>query len=161
MSIVIGAAMIGVSWLSGIRPGIGTVFNMLLVGTWFDVFAALLPQMTDLLTGIPMLLLGVLVLGWASGVYIKAGLGAGPRDSFMLAIMRRTGWRVGVARGVIEGTVFALGVLMDRSQVGIGTIAFTFAIGPVVEWAFRVLRVAPQGKPTVDSRQVAVNAQET
>lgn len=153
MSIAIGAAMIGVSWWAGIRPGIGTVCNMLLVGVWFDVFAALLPQVSDLRIGVPMMLAGVLVLGWASGVYIKAGLGAGPRDSFMLAIVRRTGWRVGVARGVIEGTVFALGVLMDRSQVGIGTVAFTFAIGPVVEWAFRVLRVAPNGQQRAASSE--------
>ncbi len=145
MSIAIGAVMIAVSWFAGIRPGLGTICNMLLVGAWTDVFNARIPQMTTLLTGLPMMALGVFVLGWASGIYIKAGLGAGPRDAFMLAVVRRTGWRVGVARGVIEGTVFVLGFLLGRSQVGIGTLAFTFAIGPVVEWAFRVLRVPPGG----------------
>jgi len=149
MSIVIGAVMIAVSWFAGIRPGLGTVCNMLLVGAWTDVFNNHIPQMTTFLTGLPMMALGVFVLGWASGIYIKAGLGAGPRDSFMLAVVRRTGWRVGVARAVIEGTVFVLGFLLDRSQVGIGTLAFTFAIGPVVEWAFRTLRIPPGGvEPT-------------
>jgi len=145
MGVVIGAVMIVVSLGAGVRPGIGTICNMLLVGLWTDVFNTHIPRATTWLVGLPMMALGVFVLGWASGIYIKAGLGAGPRDSFMLAVTRRTGWRIGVARAVIEGTVFVLGFVLDRSQVGLGTIAFTFAIGPVVEWAFRVLRVPPGG----------------
>lgn len=147
MSIAVGGVMILVAWWAGIPPALATVCNMVFVGLWFDFFAALVPVADRFVVALPMLIGGVVLIGWASGIYIKAGLGAGPRDSFMLAVVRKTGWNVGVARLAIEGTVFALGVAMDRSQVGIGTLAFTFGIGPMLAWSFRVLRVPPGGRP--------------
>lgn len=61
----------------------------------------------------------------------------------MLAVMRWTGWRVRTARGAIEITVFAIGVLLNRSHVGIGTVLLTFGIGPVVDYALHLFRVLP------------------
>jgi uncharacterized membrane protein YczE len=146
MSIAVGGIMILVAWATGVPPAIATVCNMIFTGLWFDFFAARIPRADHFAVALPMLVAGVVLLGWSSGIYIKAGLGAGPRDSFMLAVVRRTGLNVGVARIVIEGTVFTLGILMDRSQVGIGTLAFTFGIGPMLAWSFRVLRIPPTGK---------------
>jgi uncharacterized protein len=146
VTILVGFAMLLVSWLSGVTPGYGTVCNMVVVGIWLDFFSARLPQPQRLPLALLMLAAGVVLLGWASAIYLKAGLGAGPRDSFMLAVMRWTHWRVGLARGVIEGSVFVVGGLLDHSQIGIGTLAFTFGIGPVLEWAFRVLKVRPAAK---------------
>lgn len=146
MSIAVGAIMIVVAWRAGISPAIATLCNMVFVGLWFDFFAARMPQADRFAVALPMLIAGVVLIGWASGIYIKAGLGAGPRDSFMLAVVRKTGWNVGIARVAIEGTVFALGIAMDRSQVGIGTLAFTFGIGPMLAWSFRVLRIPPGGR---------------
>jgi uncharacterized protein len=146
MSIAVGGIMILVAWRAGISPAIATVCNMVFVGLWFDFFAARIPVADRFVVALPMLIGGVVLIGWASGIYIKAGLGAGPRDSFMLAVVRKTGWNVGVARLLIEGTVFVLGVSMDRSQVGIGTLAFTFGIGPMLAWSFRVLRIPPGGR---------------
>lgn len=148
MSIAVGGLMIFVAWRAGIRPALATVCNMVFVGLWFDFFAARVPKADRLAVALPMLIGGVVLLGWSSGIYIKAGLGAGPRDSFMLAVVRKTGWRVGVARAVIEATVFLLGITMDRSQIGIGTLAFTFGMGPMLEWSFRVLRIPPGGRAT-------------
>jgi uncharacterized membrane protein YczE len=145
MSIAIGGIMILVAWWAGVAPALATVCNMVFTGLWFDFFAARIPKADHFAVALPLLLAGVVLLGWASGIYIKAGLGAGPRDSFMLAVVRRTRLNVGVARIIIEGTVFTLGILMDRSQVGIGTLAFTFGIGPMLAWSFRVLRVPPGG----------------
>jgi uncharacterized protein len=146
VTILVGFAMLLVSWLSGVTPGFGTVCNMVFVGIWLDFFSARLPQPKQLPLALLMLVAGVVLLGWSSAIYLKAGLGAGPRDSFMLAVMHWTHWRVGLARGVIEGTVFVVGGLLDHSQIGIGTLAFTFGIGPVLEWAFRVLKVRPAAK---------------
>lgn len=146
MSIAVGGVMILVAWWAGIPPALATICNMVFVGLWFDFFAALIPVADRFVIALPMLVGGVMLIGWASGIYIKAGLGAGPRDSFMLAVVRKTGWNVGVARLAIEGTVFALGIAMDRSQVGIGTLAFTFGIGPMLAWSFRVLRIPPGGR---------------
>ncbi len=151
MSIAVGGIMILVAWGAGIPPALATVCNMVFVGLWFDFFAARIPEADRLVIAFPMLIGGVVLIGWASGIYIKAGLGAGPRDSFMLAVARKTGWNVGVARFVIEGTVFVLGISMDRSQVGIGTLAFTFGIGPMLAWSFRVLRIPPGGRASANS----------
>jgi uncharacterized membrane protein YczE len=146
MSIAVGGIMIVVAWRAGIAPALATVCNMIFVGLWFDFFAAHIPLVHRFVVALPMLIGGVVLIGWASAIYIKAGLGAGPRDSFMLAVVRRTGWNVGIARFAIEGTVFLLGIAMDRSQVGIGTLAFTFGIGPMLAWSFRVLRIPPGGR---------------
>lgn len=141
----VGIAMTAIAWRAGVRPGLGTVSIMLLVGPWLDACNALIPQAGSHVEAGWLLALGVFTLGWASAISVKAGLGAGPRDAFMLAVAGRTGWRVGTARGVIEGTVFAVGCLLDRSQIGVGTVVLTLAIGPVVGWAFRVLRVPSSG----------------
>ncbi len=98
MSIAVGGIMILVAWRAGIPPAIATVCNMVFVGLWFDFFAARIPEADRLAVALPMLIGGVVLIGWASAIYIKAGLGAGPRDSFMLAVVRKTGWNVGVAR---------------------------------------------------------------
>lgn len=141
MTILVGAIFVVVSWLARIPPGFGTVCNMILVGTWLDLFNALLPQAANWPIGLAMLLIGITTLGFASALYIKAGLGAGPRDSFMLAVMRWTGWRVGLARGAIEGTVFVLGAILDPARIGVGTVIYTLGVGPMVDLAFRLLRV--------------------
>ena len=58
--------------------------------------------------------------------------------------MRWTGWRVGLARAVIEGTVFVVGAILDLSHVGIGTVVYTLGVGPAVDLAFRLLRVGTE-----------------
>jgi hypothetical protein len=67
----------------------------------------------------------------------------------MLAVMRWTGWRVRTARSVIEITVFAIGIALNRSEVGIGTILLTFCIGPVVDFALHLFRVFPADAPSL------------
>jgi uncharacterized membrane protein YczE len=143
MTILIGAVLIAVSWVAHIPPGIGTLCNMAFIGLWLDAFTGWLPVSQNVAVRAGLLGLSLLVLGIASALYLKAGLGAGPRDSFMLAVMRWTGWRVRTARSVIEITVFAIGVLLNRSEVGIGTMLLTFGIGPVVDYALHLFRVLP------------------
>jgi uncharacterized membrane protein YczE len=143
MTILVGATLIVVAWLGRIPPGIGTLCNMAFIGLWLDAFTRLLPELHNLFARGALLLLSLLVLGIASALYLKAGLGAGPRDAFMLAVMRWTGWRVRTARSVIEITVFAIGLALSRSEVGIGTVLLTFAIGPVVDYALHLFHVVP------------------
>ncbi len=146
MTIAIGAVMIGVSWLARVPPGFGTVCNMVFVGLWLDLFIALLPTARGLIDGFLVLIVGLVTLAFASALYIKAGLGAGPRDSFMLAILRWTGWKVGVARVAMDGTVFVIGALLDPHHVGIGTVIYAFGFGVVMNWTFKLLNVTARGK---------------
>jgi uncharacterized membrane protein YczE len=145
INMLVGAIMIGVSWLARVPPGFGTVCNMVFVGLWLDVFIAILPTAHNPFVGFTVLLVGLLTLAFSSALYIKAGLGAGPRDSFMIAIIRWTGWRVGFARAAMDGTVFVIGAILDPWRIGIGTIVYTFGLPPAMDWSFRLLRVPARG----------------
>ena len=147
--IAIGVLLVLVSALFGIRPGPGTIANMLLIGTFVDLM---------LLTGagedlddahvalrLAVTLTGVAVVGLGSALYIGANLGAGPRDSLMVLAATKLGVRVGVARAAIEGTALLTGWLLGGA-VGIGTLLFVAAIGPSVDVFFRVFRMEADGR---------------
>jgi uncharacterized membrane protein YczE len=132
-----------------VRPGIGTVLNVVLIGVVIDVMLG-----TGLLDGVgdgPMALrllttaTGIVSVACGSALYLGAHLGPGPRDGLMVAIHERTGWPVGAARAALECSVLVLGVLLG-GPVGIGTIAFALGIGPTMQLAFRVLRQRPIGR---------------
>jgi uncharacterized membrane protein YczE len=141
MTIIVGAVLIVVAWSARIAPGIGTLCNMAFIGIWLDLCTGWLPETHNLIIRVVLLSLSLPMLGIASALYLKAGLGAGPRDAFMLAVMRWTGWRVRTARSVIEITVFVIGAALNRSEVGIGTVLLTFAIGPVVDFSLQRFNV--------------------
>nr|WP_314528060.1 hypothetical protein [uncultured Brevundimonas sp.] len=113
------------------KPGVGTVANVLVIGTvanfglgWIPADLAL-PLRAGLLVG------GIVLNGVATGAYVGAGLGPGPRDGLMTGIVARTGWPVKWVRTAIEITVVAVGWLLGGS-VGLGTILYAVAIGPLV-----------------------------
>lgn len=129
-----------------VRPGVGTLLNVVVIGAVIDVLLAS-PLLQDLGDAPVVLRLGATLLGIAtvaagSALYLGAHLGPGPRDGLMVAIHVRTGWRVGTARAVLEIAVLVLGVLLG-GPVGIGTVLFALGIGPAVQVAFRVLRQTP------------------
>ena len=94
-----------------------------------------------------MFLVGVLIQGIASAIYIGVDAGAGPRDSLMLAVHRTTGLSIRVARGIVEVLVVTIGWFLG-GPAGFGTVAFALLIGPSVQWAFKVFNVHPH-KPDV------------
>jgi uncharacterized protein len=145
---LVGFIMLGVSWLAGIRPGFGTVANMILVGLFLDLilWTDLIPLADAYPLRIAMLLAGIVVLGLASALYIKAGFGAGPRDSFMLALHRRTGLRVGNVRWMMEAFAVVAGIALGGA-FGVGTIIFACLVGFSVDYFFNLLGVRTQPKP--------------
>ena len=133
-----------------VRPGIGTLLNVVLIGAVIDVLLAS-PLLRDLGDGpvalrLLVTLLGIATVAAGSALYLGAHLGPGPRDGLMVAIHTRTGWRVGTARAVLECVVLVLGVLLG-GPVGVGTVLFALGIGPAVQVAFRVLRQTPVRRP--------------
>ena len=149
-SIAVGFVVLVVAVLSGVRPGVGTVLNVLVVGAVIDVLLAtpLLDGLGDGALALRLLAVvgGIALVAVGSALYLGAHLGPGPRDGLMVAISRRTGWSVGVARGLLECTVLLLGVLLG-GPVGPGTLVFALGIGPAVQLAFRVLRQTPARVP--------------
>jgi uncharacterized membrane protein YczE len=128
------------------RVGIGTLFNVLLIGIVIDLTLWLAPiEPTATWHHWVLLIAGMIFIAVASGMYIGVGLGPGPRDGLMTGIGKR-GVPIGLARGAIELTVLGLGFLLG-GRVGIGTVLFAFGIGPLVGWLLPVLTISPiQGR---------------
>lgn len=112
------------------KPGFGTVMNALLVGPFADVGLWLIPPGLDLWVRALLLPAGIVVLAIATGLYIGAHFGPGPRDGLMTGLHRVTGWRIWIVRTGIEVVVLAAGWLLG-GNVGIGTLAFALLIGPL------------------------------
>ncbi|MEC5191995.1 MULTISPECIES: membrane protein YczE [unclassified Arthrobacter] len=113
-------------------PGVGTLCNAVLVGVFADVGLAVIPGISHL-GGQAGMLAGAIVLnGIASACYLGARLGPGARDGLMTGLARRTGWSVRTSRTGIEIVVLAAGWLLGGS-VGIGTVLYALAIGPLVQ----------------------------
>jgi uncharacterized membrane protein YczE len=122
------------------RPGIGTVSNAIVLGLVIDAALAVLPAPAAWPVRWAFLLLGVLVGGLATGCYIGAGLGPGPRDGLMTGFARSTGRSIRLVRTVIEVTVLVAGFLLGGS-VGIGTLVYASAIGPLSQLFLPLLTV--------------------
>ncbi|HEX2057294.1 MAG TPA: hypothetical protein VHI71_02900 [Actinomycetota bacterium] len=147
--IAIGVLLVLISALFGVRPGPGTIANMLLIGTfvdlmlWTDAGAGL--DEAHMALRVATAFAGVAVVGLGSALYIGANLGAGPRDSLMVLAATKLGVRVGVARAAIEGTALLVGWLLGGA-VGLGTLLFVVAIGPSVDVSFRLFRMEADGR---------------
>ncbi|MFB9308456.1 putative membrane protein YczE [Agromyces hippuratus] len=112
------------------RLGFGTVMNALLVGPAADLGLWLIPPGLDLWVRVLLLPAGIVVLAIATGLYIGAHFGPGPRDGLMTGLHRVTGWKIWIVRTGIELVVLAAGWLLG-GNVGIGTVAFALLVGPL------------------------------
>ncbi|HVQ91230.1 MAG TPA: hypothetical protein VMU51_09340 [Mycobacteriales bacterium] len=128
------------------RPGFGTVSNVIVIGLVLDVALAVLPVPHGWPLRWAFLLLGVLVGGLATGCYIAAGLGPGPRDGLMTGYARRTGRSIRLVRTTIELTVLVIGFLLGGA-VGPGTVIYALAIGPLAQVFLRVLAIPGPASP--------------
>lgn len=155
-NIAVGLLVLALAWSLGARVGAGTVANAILVGVFVDLLLTVEPIGTlseeGLAARIALLVAGVALLGLGSALYIGAGLGAGPRDSLMVVGARRTPLRIGGTRAAIELTALAVGFALGGT-VGVGTVVFALAIGPLVESSFRLLDRAGLTRPQPPQEQ--------
>jgi uncharacterized membrane protein YczE len=157
-NVVIALGVLVVAWALGARIGPGTVANAVLIGLTVDVLLAV-PAIDSLSSSplavrIVLMVAGIAIIGVGSAFYIGAGMGAGPRDSLMLVLSRRTGRRIGVTRATLEVIVTIVGFALGGT-VGIGTLAFAFGIGPAVEVSFRLLERSPLADAAPDASHAA------
>ena len=113
------------------KPGMGTLLNALIIAFMIDFSLVLLPYPETLLWQLIQAAIGVLVVGLASGIYLTANLGAGPRDGLMTGLQAKTGMPIATIRIGIEVTVVSIGWYLG-GVVGVGTLFFAFGIGPCV-----------------------------
>lgn len=136
-SIIVGFVILGVAALLTKKiPQVGAFLNMVLVGIFIDMYL-LLPIMqtpNNFLEKGFMFLTGLIIMCYGMGFYISAKLGAGPRDSLMLALTNRTGWKVRNIRGVMEIIVLIVGWILG-GPVALGTFLLSLLIGPIFGYA--------------------------
>jgi len=132
VSFLVGVPILALWWPLGQRPGIGTLINVAIVGMATNVANLVIPAQRELPAQVAMMLTGVVVIGIGSGLYLSADLGPGPRDGLMLGLHRRFGWSIRRARTLVELCALAVGWTLGGT-IGVGTLAFAFGIGPVVQ----------------------------
>jgi len=139
---------IGIGWITNIvgfvvlllwiplrqKPGLGTIANILLVGTSMQVTLAVMPAVDGFALQLVVFLAGMALVALASGLYIGADFGPGPRDGLMTGLHGRFGLPIWLGRLIVEATVLVAGWLLGGT-VGIGTVIFAAAIGPLVHIA--------------------------
>lgn len=123
------------------RPGVGTVANALVVGVVADLVLRVLETPELLAAQLAMLVAGIVLNGAATGLYIGAGMGPGPRDGLMTGLAHRTGRSIRAVRTSLELIVLAAGWLLG-GPVGLGTVLYAVAIGPLVQFFLDRLRPA-------------------
>ncbi len=137
VSIVVGALVL-LLWIPlRQRPGLGTVSNVLVVGLAMNATLAVLPTQHGWPARVLTLAGAVLLCGLATGMYITAGFGPGPRDGLMTGIARRTGVSIRLSRTIVELTVLVAGWLLGGT-VGVGTVLFALTIGPLAQLFLRI-----------------------
>jgi uncharacterized membrane protein YczE len=144
--IIIAGAVVMLAWIPlRQRPGLGTISNVVLVGVFADLFLWLLPAPEHLAVRWAFLVTAIVAGGFATGCYIGAGFGPGPRDGLMTGLAAR-GHSIRVVRTGIELTVLVVGWLLGGT-VGVGTVLYAVAIGPLAHVFVPMLEI---GKPGAD-----------
>ncbi len=139
LATVLASALILLLWIPLKQmPGLGTVFNALLIGPFVDISVRFVPSAAEwgLAAQIGWYLLGMCIIALGTGMYIGARLGPGPRDGLMTGSVKRFNKPVWMVRTVIEGGATLIGVALG-GPVGLGTLLFVLGIGPMVQVSMR------------------------
>ncbi|WP_330456642.1 hypothetical protein OIB37_06935 [Streptomyces sp. NBC_00820] len=142
--IIVGAAVL-LLWIPlRQRPGLGTVSNVFVIGLALDGTLALVPDAHGLAARIPLMVAGIVLNGAATGLYIAANFGPGPRDGLMTGLHQRSGRSIRLIRTALELVVVVTGFALGGS-IGVGTVLYAVCIGPLAQLFLRVfaVRAAP------------------
>ena len=143
VTILIGAGIMVVDLLLGEKLGFGTIVDVAIVGKTVDLLQWLdfVPPPENFAIAMTMLFCGIAILGSSIALYMKAGLGCGPRDALMLVLGKRLKRvSVGVARNAMDLSALLLGWLLGGGPVGIGTVAMVLLLGPTISLSCKLLR---------------------
>ena len=113
------------------KPGMGTIFNALIIALMIDLCIKFVPTPSFYFHQLILAIISVMMVGIGGGIYLVSNLGAGPRDGLMIGLQKVSNLPIAVVRATLEITVVAIGWYLGGT-VGIGTLLFAFGIGPCV-----------------------------
>ncbi len=147
LATVLASALILLLWIPlKQKPGLGTVFNALLIGPFVDLSLRWVPSAADwgIVGQIGWYVLGMAIIAFGTGIYIGAQLGPGPRDGLMTGSVKKFGKPVWIVRTVLEGGATLIGLALG-GPVGLGTLLFVIGIGPMVQVSMRAFGLVDKG----------------
>ena len=115
----------------GQKPGMGTIFNALIIALMIDLCIKFVPTPTDYINQLILAVISVITVGIGGGIYLVSNLGAGPRDGLMIGLQKVTNFPIAAVRATLEISVVSIGWYLGGT-VGVGTLLFAFGIGPCV-----------------------------
>ena len=115
----------------GQKPGMGTIFNALIIAIMIDLCIKYVPTPSNYIHQLLLAVISVVMVGIGGGIYLVSNLGAGPRDGLMIGLQKLTNFPIAAVRGTLEISVVSIGWYLGGT-VGIGTLLFAFGIGPCV-----------------------------
>ena len=115
----------------GQKPGMGTIFNALIIAIMIDLCIKYVPTPSNYIYQLILAVISVIMVGIGGGIYLVSNLGAGPRDGLMIGLQKLTNFPIAVVRATLEISVVSIGWYLGGT-VGIGTLLFAFGIGPCV-----------------------------
>ncbi len=115
----------------GQKPGMGTIFNALIIAIMIDLCIKYVPTPSNYIHQLILAVISVVMVGIGGGIYLVSNLGAGPRDGLMIGLQKLTNFPIAVVRATLEISVVSIGWYLGGT-VGIGTLLFAFGIGPCV-----------------------------
>jgi len=115
----------------GQKPGMGTIFNALIIALMIDFCIKFVPTPSNYIYQLILAVVSVITVGIGGGIYLVSNLGAGPRDGLMIGLQKRTNLPIAAVRATLEITVVSIGWYLGGT-LGVGTLLFAFGIGPCV-----------------------------
>jgi uncharacterized membrane protein YczE len=115
----------------GQKPGMGTIFNALIIALMIDLCIKFVPTPSNYINQLILAVISVITVGIGGGIYLVSNLGAGPRDGLMIGLQKISNFPIAAVRATLEITVVSVGWYLGGT-VGIGTLLFAFGIGPCV-----------------------------
>ena len=131
ITLIISIAVL-ILWIPlGQKPGIGTIFNALIIALMIDLCIKFVPTPSTYFNQLVLSIISVMMVGIGGGIYLVSNLGAGPRDGLMIGLQKVSNLPIAAVRATLEITVVGIGWYLGGT-VGIGTLLFAFGIGPCV-----------------------------
>ena len=131
ITLLISVAVL-ILWIPlGQKPGMGTIFNALIIAIMIDLCIKYVPTPSNYINQLLLAVISVIMVGIGGGIYLVSNLGAGPRDGLMIGLQKVTNFPIAVVRATLEISVVSIGWYLGGT-VGVGTLLFAFGIGPCV-----------------------------